>query len=253
MDATASLLERLATLHDPRSKQGRRYALASLLALSAVAMLAGMTSLEAIAHFGRLWGTRLTRLLGFRDARTPSKATYSRLFAALDAAEVEAILADWVRGRCPPERWRHLTLDGKALRGSRDGEAPGVHLLTAHAPEVAAVLAQVRVDRKTNEHRAALEMLGVLPLSGKVVTADAMFTHRDVCRAIRDGGGDYILPVKDNQPRLRASWGGSDATGRSRTSSSGSGTGPSARTPAGCARAARRRPWPGSATPCCTC
>ena len=47
-------------------------------------------------------------------------------------------------------------------------------------------------------------MLGILPLKGKVVTADAMFTHRDVCGAIRGAGGDYILPAKDNQPRLRA-------------------------------------------------
>ena len=39
---------------------------------------------EAIAHFGRLWGTRLTHLLGFRSGATPSKATYSRLFAALE-------------------------------------------------------------------------------------------------------------------------------------------------------------------------
>jgi hypothetical protein len=204
MDATASLLERLAALDDPRSARGRRYSLASLLSLAVVAMLAGMTSLEAIAHFGRLWGTRLTHLLGFRSGATPSKATYSRLFAALDTAAVEAILAEWVRDRCPPERWRHLALDGKTLRGSADGEAPGVHLLTAYAPEVAAVLGQLRVDRKTNEHKAALRLLGVLPLAGKVVTADAMFTHRDVCRAIRDGGGDYILPVKDNQPTLRA-------------------------------------------------
>jgi hypothetical protein len=201
---TASLMERLATLPDPRSRQGRRYSLESLLSLAVLAMLAGMTSLEAIAHFGRLRGPRLAHLLGFRNGDTPSKATLSRLFAALDTARVEAILAEWVRDRCPPDRWRHLTLDGKALRGSRDGQAPGVHLLTAYAPEVAAVLAQLRVDRKTNEHKAALELLGVLPLRGKVLTADAMFTHRDVCAAVLDGGGDYILPVKDNQPQLRA-------------------------------------------------
>ena len=80
---------------------------------------------------------------------------------------------------------------------------PAVHLLTAYAPEVQACLSQLRVDKKTNEHKAALEMLGILPLRGKVVTADAMFTHRDVCTAIIDGGGDYILPVKNNQPNLR--------------------------------------------------
>ena len=44
----------------------------------------------------------------------------------------------------------------------------------------------------------------VLSVQGKVVSGDAMFTHRDVCAAVIDGEGDYVLPVKENQPTLRA-------------------------------------------------
>jgi hypothetical protein len=95
-------------------------------------------------------------------------------------------------------------VDGKTLRGPADGEAPGAHLLTAIVPTAAAVLMQLRVDAKTNEHEAALRLLGVLPLAGKVVTGDAMFTHRDVAEAVRGGGGDYVLFVKGNQPELKA-------------------------------------------------
>jgi predicted transposase YbfD/YdcC len=58
------------------------------------------------------------------------------------------------------------------------------------------------VDAKTNEHKAALELLGVLSVKDKVVTGDAMFTHRDLCTEVIAGGGDYILPVKENQPTL---------------------------------------------------
>ncbi len=43
------------------------------------------------------------------------------------------------------------------------------------------MIAQIRVDGKTNEHKAALELLGVLPIRGTVVTGDAMFCHKDVC------------------------------------------------------------------------
>ena len=56
--------------------------------------------------------------------------------------------------------------------------------------------------RTTNEHKAALRLLGVLPLAGKVITADAMFTHADVCDTITDAGGDYVLAVKGNQEQL---------------------------------------------------
>jgi predicted transposase YbfD/YdcC len=37
-----------------------------------------------------------------------------------------------------------------------------------------------------------------------VVTADAMFTHADVCVAVQQKQGDYILYAKDNQSELRA-------------------------------------------------
>src|SRR5262249_3503494 len=84
------------------------------------------------------------------------------------------------------------------------GDAPGVHLLSAYVSSAATVIAQLRVAARANEHKAALKLLGVLPLGGKVATGDALFTHRDVARKILDHGGDYVLVVKDNQPELRA-------------------------------------------------
>ena len=58
------------------------------------------------------------------------------------------------------------------------------------------------VDAKTNEHKAALELLGILPLGGTVIAGDAMFCQRDICEKIVEGGGDYVLVIKDNQPSL---------------------------------------------------
>ena len=95
-------------------------------------------------------------------------------------------------------------MDGKTLTGSADGAVPGRHLVAAYAAEHAAVVGQLEVARTTNEHKTALKLLGVLPLCGRVVTADAMFTHRDVCDTITDAGGDYLLAVKGNQETLKA-------------------------------------------------
>ena len=79
-----------------------------------------------------------------------------------------------------------MSLDGKTLCGSTDVQLPGVHLLAAYAHEADVVLRQLPVDAKTNEHKAALELLGVLPLRGKVVSGDARFTHRDFCDEVID-------------------------------------------------------------------
>jgi DDE_Tnp_1-associated/Transposase DDE domain len=202
MEADVTLMELLEGLHDPRSARGKRHPLPALLALAVVAMLAGMTSYEAIVQYGKERGWEFLKLLGFTTKWGLCKATYSRVFRRIDVADFEARIGRWIRGRLGPGDAPHLCLDGKTARGSRDGEAPGVHLVSAFAPDVKAVLAQLRVDAKTNEHKAALELLGVLAVKGKVVSGDAIFTQRDLCAEIIEGGGDYVLPVKDNQPTL---------------------------------------------------
>jgi hypothetical protein len=199
-----SLVEVLATVPDPRDPRGRRHPLTAILGLTVVAVLAGMKSLSAIAQFGRDHGTALAHALGFTRGKTPAKSCLSDLFRALDVGALEGALSRWLLARAAAAGWEAVAIDGKALRGSADGEAPGAHLLSAFIPSAGAVIGQLRVDAKTNEHKAALRLLGVLPLEGKVVTGDAMFTHRDVAQTIRERGGDYVLIVKDNQPELKA-------------------------------------------------
>lgn len=202
MESQISLMELLGGLHDPRRPQGKRHPLPALLGLAVVAMLAGMSGYEAIVQYGKERGWDFLKHLGFTTRHGLCKATYSRVFRRIDVADFEARVGRWIQGRLGAGDAPHLAIDGKTARGSRDGGAPGVHLVSAYAPDVKAVLAQLRVDAKTNEHKAALELLGVLPVRGKVVTGDAMFTHRDVCAEVIRGGGDYILPVKENQPTL---------------------------------------------------
>jgi DDE_Tnp_1-associated/Transposase DDE domain len=201
LTAPASLYEVFASLPDPRDRRGRRHPLAALLSLTAVALLAGLRGPEAIAQFARDHGLAFRLALGFTRLDSPCKAALSNLFRALGVGAYERALAAWLAARCP-DLGDALALDGKTLRGSAGYEAPGVHLLAAYAPKVAGVVGQIRVDGKTNEHKAALELLGILPLSGRVVTGDAMFCHHDVCAKVLEGGGDYLWTVKDNQPQL---------------------------------------------------
>jgi hypothetical protein len=207
MEAHDSLMELLEGIQDPRGARGKRHPLAALLGLAVVSMLAGITSYEGIAQYGRERGGEFLYLLGFTRKRGLCKATYSRVFRRIDVQDFEARVARWIQSRLKPDDASHVAIDGKTLRGSRDGDTPGNHLVAAYAPDVRAVLGQLRVDAKTNEHKAALELLGVLPIKGKVVSGDAMFTHRDVCAKVIDGGGDYVLPVKENQPILLANCG----------------------------------------------
>jgi hypothetical protein len=202
MPAPLSLLEELARVPDPRSRRGRRHPLPAILGLTVLAMLTGCKSYTAIAQFGRDKGVALAFALGFRRGKTPTKSRLSTLFRRLDVTAFEAALSRWVAARLGSPDGLHICIDGKTARGSKDGDVPGHHLVAAYVPAAQAVLAQVRVDAKTNEHKAALELLGIVPVRGCIVTGDAAFCQRDFCAKVIEGGGDYVLTVKDNQPSL---------------------------------------------------
>ena len=199
---SVSLVEMLNRVADPRQARGRIHDLGPILSLAVLAILAGRTTLQGIAQFGRDHGLALAHALGFRRAKTPCAATYSRIFRRIDADDLERVLRDWVLQRCP-DLGAHLALDGKTLRRAHDGEVPAVHLLALFAPTVRAVVGQMRVDAKTNEHKAALRLLGIVPVAGTVVTGDAMFCQTEVTEALVTRGADYILHVKDNQPTVK--------------------------------------------------
>jgi hypothetical protein len=189
---------------DRRRAQGLRHPLPAILALTVVAMLTGITSRRGVVQFGNAYGRPFRSLLGSTRHKAPGEPTLSRVFRDLDVAAFERLIREWIRARLGGRPFEHIAIDGKTARGSRGEGLPAVHLLAAYAPEVGAALAQLRVDAKTNEHKAALELLGVVPLAGKVVTGDAMFTRRDVCSEVVRHGGDYVLPARENQPTLLA-------------------------------------------------
>ena len=171
------LREALDQVPDHRKSQGRRHPLGAVLSLAVCAMLCGARSLYAIAQWGRDQGVTTGQLLGFSRGQTPCVATFHRVFKDLDVAAFEAVLREWLINS-GVELGEVLSLDGKTLRGIHGEEIPGVHLVSAYAVRCGAVLAQ-----------AAKEVLGLVPLQGRVVVADALLTQREVCEQIVAGGG----------------------------------------------------------------
>jgi hypothetical protein len=219
--APGSLLAYLAEVPDPRSRLGRQHPLSAILGLVCCALLCGARGYAAIAQFAHDHDLTLMHRLGF-TRRPPKRHGLRKVILRLDPAAFEAALTRWaeaVLGRplqaaekaprpvAPPAAapLHAAALDGKALRGSADGLQAAVHLLALVAHATGLPLAQRALPRgadKTNEHKAGLRLLEQLVLTGQLVTADAMFTHRDFCQAVRDRGGHYLAFVKDNQPTL---------------------------------------------------
>lgn len=202
-----SLRDALAEVAEFRQVQGRRYELLSVLLLCCVAVMCGYRSQAAIAEWGLNYGRRWLARLGIKGGRGPSQPTLHRIFKGLDCEQLERVVAQWaelVLQSCPgkPSALEAVAVDGKTLCGSQRQGARDAHLLSALSHRLGVVMAQVAVEDRTNEIGQTDELLAALVLEGRIITADSLLTQREIAQAIIAGGGDYLLPVKENQPSL---------------------------------------------------
>ena len=196
-----TLWDALCGIEDRRGRKGRQYELASLLGISIAAMLAGANDLIAIFRWGRRLKPEALRLFGIDDGVAPCHATFHYFFKSLDADALAAALGKFALG---DDRARHIAIDGKTLKGSRRLDAKALHMLSAFATELGAVVGDLVVEPDQNEITAAMVLLKGLPLDGAIITGDAIFCQREICRHIRDANGHYLFVVKDNQPELKS-------------------------------------------------
>jgi predicted transposase YbfD/YdcC len=199
----------LQTIPDHRDRRGVQYPLASLLMIGILAKLAGQDSSRAMAHWAKLRTHELSQLFRLKREKMPHYSTWSRILGhGVEPSEVEQIIGRFfvtaARGSQPKRGSLQLALDGKTLRGTIPlGASQGVHLLAAYLPKQGVVLAQMRVDEKSNEITHAPKLLRQVDLRGVVVSGDAMFDQRELSIQIVQANGDYLWIVKDNQEALR--------------------------------------------------
>ena len=204
-----SLYDFLSRLTDLRDVRGIRYELVHILVFVVLAKLAGEDRLTGISEWVCHRREALARALGLSRPQAPHRTTYSRILGkVIEVEEFEGVVREFFASAVgdgqEDGRWVQVNIDGKTLRGSISaGQSRGVHLLAAYVPGEHLVLAQVEVDGKENEIKAAPRLLESIDLRGKVVSGDAMLAQRELSMQILERGGQYVWTVKDNQSRLR--------------------------------------------------
>jgi hypothetical protein len=201
-----SLLAELAQVPDPRGRKGRRHPLSAMLTAVVCGLLCGNRGYTALVDWLHDLPVDVWHWMGY-TRRPPKQDCFRDLLMKLDPAALERALSTWITQVLKlvlptSEALAALSLDGKSLCGTLTPFARAVHLLSVVDHQTQCVLSQLRVDAKTNEHKAALELLQTLVLNGRVVVGDAMFCQRDLCAQVLTAGGDYLVAVKENQPGL---------------------------------------------------
>lgn len=203
------VLEFLNTIPDPRMDRCKKYSLESILFISLVGMLCGADSAREIVEFAdgnEIWIKSYVEL----TEGIPSHDTVSRVFSLIDKNVFCMMFTKWTQSlqkRFEGEERREnkvIAIDGKSLCGSLGNDLKGMaHMLHAWSVENGLCIGQQAVKDKSNEITAMSPLLKMLDLKGCIVTADAIHSHKAIAKTIVEQGGDYVLPIKDNQKNFK--------------------------------------------------
>jgi predicted transposase YbfD/YdcC len=197
------------SLSDPRHTRNRKHLLVDIVVIAVCGMVCGCDGPTAIHRWAENRRDRLAQSLSLPNG-IPSRDCIRRLLIALKPEAFQECFRDWIADAirtddCGPVRL--IAIDGKTCRRSHDAsrELGALHIVSARASEEGIALGQVATEEKSNEITAIPELLEQIELTDSLITIDAMGCQKEIARDIVAGGGDFVIGLKDNQPKLRES------------------------------------------------
>ncbi|QPK65198.1 ISAs1 family transposase [Methylomonas sp. LL1] len=191
----------LANLEDPRREtKNKLHNLGDIVMIVLCAVLSGIEDWVGMEEFAEEKEDWLRTFLALPNG-IPSHDTLSDVFGRLNPKAFADAFQCWVRAALPSLSGQQVCLDGKTLRGSREGDK-AVHLMSAFAAEARWVLAQQAVGEKTNEITAIPDLLSMLDIQGALISIDAMGCQKAITQTIVAAQADYVLALKDNHALL---------------------------------------------------
>lgn len=197
-----SIQEHFAQLTDPRRRKVT-YPLVNIVTMALCAVMSGADDFVSIAQWAETKKNWLAKFLDL-SAGIPSHDRFNAILGALKPAEFERCLLSWITALQDITDGQIVAIDGKTLRRSFDAASSkaAIHMVSAWATANHVSLGQVATDAKSNEITAIPKLLEIVEISGCLVTIDAMGCQTEIAQQIIEGGADYCLAVKGNQPTL---------------------------------------------------
>ena len=205
-----SIASYFESLDDPRHERNRKHLLVDVILICVAAVICGCDGPTAIHRWAVARKDWLTEHLTLPHG-IPSRDCIRRILMAIKPETFQQCFQAWVAAAIPSSRDNGMTparrliaIDGKTCRGSHDeSKSLGpLHLVSAWASEEGLALGQVAAADKSNEITAIPVLLHHILLTDTIVTIDAMGCQKEIVEPIVAGGGDAVIAVKKNQPKL---------------------------------------------------
>lgn len=108
-------------------------------------------------------------MTGIKRGPAPGYGTLQCCLSQLNIASFEQELSAWaetvLHQQVGNTAYGGLVMDGKRLRGSKQGRLAGVHILSVLSHELGLVMGQQVVPTETNEHKVIIPLLSDLTLT----------------------------------------------------------------------------------------
>ncbi|MFP5275430.1 ISAs1 family transposase [Coleofasciculus sp.] len=198
-----SLVKNFSDIRDPRVERTKKHQLTDILVIAILAVIAGAQGWEDIENYGISKQQWLEEFLALPNG-IPSDDTFRRVFEFINPEELNRCFLKWVETLMTKMGGEVIPIDGKTIRGSydRNQRKSALHMISAWASEQNLVLAQMKVEDKSNEITAIPALLELLDITGAIITIDAMGTQTEIAQKIIEKKADYVLALKANHPTL---------------------------------------------------
>lgn len=199
----SKLFEHLEKLPDPRTGWTLTHEFIDIVVIAILAVLSGADGWNDIEEYGEAKEEWLKGFLKLPHG-IPSHDTFNKVIRCINPEQFAKCFQEWITEAVTIMGAEVIPIDGKVHRGSSDRgkNLKALHTVSAWASSHGVVLAQVAVDKKSNEITAIPKLLEMMDVRGAIITIDAMGCQTAIAEQIIEQGADYVLALKGNQKNL---------------------------------------------------